>query len=111
LRSPRSEIEVELERRLALQNIRPSKSSPYDRLRLPAASNVQNHPYASSGLGYHEGDLIADSSGIIRHLPDNVVLVSLSNHTGRRHCLVSVFGDWQRDAAADSDAAHPYPPA
>jgi predicted Zn-dependent peptidase len=53
LRSPSfPEVEVELERRLALQAIRSQQEQPFtiafDKLR---QAMYQNHPYAMSGLG------------------------------------------------------------
>ena len=105
LRSPTfPEAEVELERSLALQNIRSQQEQPFtiafDQLR---QAMYQNHPYASSGLGWEStvstlerADLQGYHQTYFR--PDNVV-ISLAGRVTPADgvALVSqVFGDWQR---------------
>ena len=104
LRSPTfPEVEVELERRLTLQNIRSQQEQPFtiafDQLR---QAMYQNHPYASSGLGWettvatlNRGDLHQYHKTYFR--PDNVV-ISLAGRVTNKDAVAlvnAVFGDWK----------------
>jgi predicted Zn-dependent peptidase len=105
LRSPTfPKVEVELERRLALQSIRSQQEQPFtiafEQLR---QAMYQSHPYASSGLGYEATVATLDRADLERYhqtyfRPDNVV-ISLAGRVTAADAvaLVSqVFGDWQR---------------
>ena len=104
LRSPTfPEVEVELERRLTLQNIRSQQEQPFtiafDQLR---QAMYQDHPYASSGLGWettvatlNRGDLQQYHRTYFR--PDNVV-ISLAGRVTHEDAVAlvnAVFGDWE----------------
>jgi zinc protease len=104
MRSPNfPEAEVELERRLALQDIRSQKEQPFsiafEQLRL---AMYQNHPYSQSGLGDEttmnnltRDDLVQYHQTYFR--PDNVV-ISIAGRikSGDAIALIQkVFGDWQ----------------
>ncbi len=105
LRSPTfPEIEVELERRLALQNIRSQQEQPFtiafDCLR---QAMYKNHPYASSGLGYEATVATLERAALQQYhqtyfRPDNVVISIAGRITpADAIALVSgVFGDWER---------------
>lgn len=104
LRSPTfPEAEVELERRLTLQHIRSQQEQPFtiafDRLR---QAIYQNHPYASSGLGW-EATVSQISRADIQQYhqtyfrPDNIV-ISLAGRVSQVDAVAlieKVFGDWQ----------------
>lgn len=105
LRSPTfPEVEVELERRLALQNIRSQQEQPFtiafDQLR---QAMYQNHPYAMSALGCEatvanlsRADLQQYHQTYFR--PDNVV-ISIAGRVTPQDAVArveKVFGDWQR---------------
>jgi len=104
LRSPTfPEVEVELERRLMLQHIRSQQEQPFsiafEQLR---QAIYQNHPYASSGLGWEatvsqltRADLQQYHQTYFR--PDNVV-ISLAGRVTLADAVTWVekfFGDWQ----------------
>lgn len=104
LRSPTfPEVEVELERRLALQDIRSQQEQPFtiafDQLR---QAMYQNHPYAMSGLGC-EATVAALTRADLQQYhqtyfrPDNIVISIAGRVTSADAvALVSgVFGDWQ----------------
>lgn len=107
LRSPTfPEVEVELERRIALQNIRSQQEQPFtiafDQLR---QAIYQHHPYASSGLGWEStvthlsrADLQQYHQTYFR--PDNVVISLAGRLTiDAAVALVGkVFSDWQAPA-------------
>ncbi len=97
------ELEVELERRLALQDIRSQKEQPFsvafEQLR---KAMYQNHPYAMSGLGDEttmvnltRDDLVEFHQTYFR--PDSLVI----SIAGRIDCdravklVEDIFGDWQ----------------
>ncbi|BAY09817.1 M16 family metallopeptidase [Calothrix sp. NIES-2098] len=104
LRSPTfPETQVELERRLALQDIRSQKEQPFtiafDQLR---QAMYQNHPYAMSVLGNEttmsrltRGDLVDYHKTHFR--PDNVVISIAGRITPEDavKLVAEVFGDWQ----------------
>jgi zinc protease len=104
MRSPTfPEAEVELERRLALQDIRSQKEQPFniafEQLRL---AMYQNHPYSQSGLGDEttmgnltRDDLVQYHQTYFR--PDNVV-ISIAGRIKSNDAIAliqKVFGDWQ----------------
>jgi zinc protease len=104
MRSPTfPEIEVELERRLALQDIRSQKEQPFtiafDQLRQVM---YQNHPYAMSVLGDEttmcrltRADLVKYHQTYFR--PDNVV-ISIAGRVTLEDAVTlveNIFGDWQ----------------
>lgn len=103
LRSPTfPEAEVELERRLALQHIRSQQEQPFtvafDQLR---QAIYQNHPYASSGLGWEatvsqlsREDLQQYHQKYFR--PDNIVISIAGRITANAAVALveKVFGDW-----------------
>ncbi|MFQ4146486.1 pitrilysin family protein [Chlorogloeopsis sp. ULAP02] len=103
LRSPTfPEMEVELERRIALQDIRSQKEHPFtiafDQLRQVM---YQEHPYAMSALGDESTmsrltrkDLVQFHQTYFR--PDNVVISIAGRITPEDAVAVveSVFGDW-----------------
>ncbi|BAZ08112.1 M16 family metallopeptidase [Calothrix sp. NIES-3974] len=104
LRSPTfPEAEVELERRLALQDIRSQSEQPFsvafDKLR---QAMYQNHPYGLSGLGTEETvrsitreDLLNFHSCYFR--PDNMVISIAGNITpvAAIDQVERVFGSWR----------------
>lgn len=104
LRSPSfPEVEVELERRLALQAIRSQQEQPFtiafDGLR---QAMYQNHPYAMSGLGteatvanLNRTDLQQYHQTYFR--PDNIVISIAGRVTlaAAAALVEQVFGDWQ----------------
>ncbi len=104
LRSPSfPEAEVELERRLALQDIRSQQEQPFtiafDQLR---QAMYQNHPYGFSSLGT-EATVSGLSRADLQHYhqtyfrPDNLV-ISIAGRLSPQDAtdLVNqVFGDWQ----------------
>lgn len=107
LRSPTfPEEQVELERRLALQDIRSQKEQPftvaYDQMRQVM---YQNHPYAMSVLGTEttissitRADLVHFHQTYFR--PDHVV-ISIAGRITTAAALplvADVFGDWQPPA-------------
>lgn len=104
LRSPTfPEAEVELERRIALQDVRLQKEQPFtvafEQLR---QIMYENHPYASSGSGDENTiscltreDLVSYYHSFFR--PDNIVIsiagrISSENATQQ---IEKLFGDWQ----------------
>jgi zinc protease len=104
MRSPTfPEIEVELERRLALQDIRSQKEQPFtiafDQLRQVM---YQNHPYAMSVLGDEttmcrltRADLVKYHQTYFR--PDNVV-ISIAGRVTLEDAVTlveNIFEDWQ----------------
>ncbi len=104
LRSPTfPEAEVELERRLALQDIRSQQEQPFtiafDQLR---QAMYQNHPYALSGLGTEatvsqlcRADLQRYHRTYFR--PDNIV-ISIAGRVTPKDAVAlveKVVGDWQ----------------
>jgi zinc protease len=104
MRSPTfPEVEVELERRLALQDIRSQKEQPFtiafDQLRQVM---YQNHPYAMSVLGDEttmgsltRADLVKYHQTYFR--PDNVV-ISIAGRVTLEDAVSlveNIFGDWQ----------------
>ncbi|OKH23362.1 M16 family metallopeptidase [Chroogloeocystis siderophila] len=107
LRSPSfPELEVELERRWLMQNIRSQQEQPFtiafDQLR---QAMYQNHPYASSALGteatvanLRRDDLIEYHQTYFR--PDNLV-ISITGRIAATEAVAAiekVFGDWQNPA-------------
>jgi zinc protease len=104
MRSPTfPEVEVELERRLALQDIRSQKEQPFtiafEQLRQVM---YQNHPYAMSVLGDEttmssltRADLVKYHSSYFR--PDNLV-ISIAGRVKLEDAVIlveKIFGDWQ----------------
>jgi zinc protease len=104
MRSPTfPEVEVELERRLALQDIRSQKEQPFtiafDQLRQVM---YQNHPYAMSVLGDEttmgsltRADLVKYHQTYFR--PDNLV-ISIAGRVTLEDAVTlveNIFGDWQ----------------
>ncbi|ARV61892.1 peptidase M16 [Nostocales cyanobacterium HT-58-2] len=104
MRSPTfPEAEVELERRIALQDIRSQQEHPFtiafDQLR---DAMYQNHPYARSALGNEatmsrltRADLVQYHQTHFR--PDNVV-ISIAGRITPENAIAlveEVFGDWQ----------------
>ncbi|MDZ8027470.1 MAG: pitrilysin family protein [Nostoc sp. DcaGUA01] len=109
LRSPTfPEVQVELERRLALQDIRSQKEQPftvaYEQMRQVM---YQNHPYAMSVLGDEttmssltRADLVQYHQTYFR--PDNLV-ISIAGRvtpTDAVALVTKLFGDWQVPASA-----------
>lgn len=105
LRSPTfPETEVELERRIALQDIRSQKEQPFtiafDQLR---DAMYQNHPYARSPLGNEttmsrltRADLVEYHQTYFR--PDRIV-ISIAGRITPENAIAlveKVFGDWQQ---------------
>ncbi|MBD2609117.1 insulinase family protein [Scytonema hofmannii FACHB-248] len=104
MRSPTfPEVEVELERRLALQDIRSQKEQPFtiafDQLRQVM---YQNHPYAMSVLGDEttmggltRADLVKYHQTYFR--PDNIVISIAGRVTleDAATLVENIFGDWQ----------------
>jgi predicted Zn-dependent peptidase len=107
LRSPAfPEVEVELERRLTLQNIRSQQEQPFtiafERLR---QAMYPNHPYAFSGLGCEATVAKLDRADLQRyhqtHFRSENVVISIAGRVTLADAvtLVSqVFGDWQRQS-------------
>lgn len=108
LRSPTfPEAEVELERRIALQDIRSQQEQPFtiafDQLR---NAMYQNHPYARSALGNEatmsrltRADLVQYHQTHFR--PDNIV-ISIAGRIIPEDAIAlvqKVFGDWQTPAS------------
>lgn len=103
LRSPTfPEAEVELERRLTLQNLRTQKEQPFAIAHEALRQAIyQNHPYAFSGLGTESSlnqltrdDLITFHQTFFR--PDNII-ISLSGRISPSEALRLIkdtFGDW-----------------
>lgn len=104
LRSPTfPEAQVELERRLALQDIRSQKEQPFtlafEQMR---QAMYQNHPYSMSVLGDEttmsritRADLVQYHQDYFR--PDNIV-ISIAGRVTNIEALTlveQVFGDWQ----------------
>jgi len=104
VRSPTfPEVEVELERRQALQDIRSQQEQPltiaFEQLR---QALYQNHPYASSGLGSEatvsqlsRADLQRYHQTLFR--PDNLV-ISIAGRVTLVDAIAlveKIFGDWQ----------------
>ncbi len=99
------ELEVELERRLALQDIRSQKEQPFsiafEQLR---QAMYQNHPYAMSALGDEvtmssltRADLVEFHNSYFR--PDNLV-ISIAGRITSEKAIALVeenFGDWKKD--------------
>ncbi|MDJ0797471.1 MAG: pitrilysin family protein [Calothrix sp. MO_167.B12] len=104
LRSPTfPQTEVELEKRIALQDIRSQKERPFsvafDKLR---KAMYPNHPYGISILGEESslGDLTgADLSRFHQQYfrPDNIVISISGRITSKdaENLVEKVFGDWQ----------------
>jgi len=103
LRSPSfPEVEVELERRLALQAIRSQQEQPFtiafEQLR---QAMYQNHPYAMSGLGTEATVATLSRADLQQYhqtyfRPDNVVISIAGRVTPAAVALVEqVFGNWQ----------------
>lgn len=104
LRSPTfPQAEVELERRIALQDIRSQQEQPFtiafDQLR---DVMYQNHPYARSALGNEvtmssltRADLVQYHQTHFR--PDNIVISIVGRITPENAIALveEVFGDWQ----------------
>ena len=97
------EVEVELERRLVLQDIRSQKEQPlmiaFEQL---LQAIYQNHPYALSGLGT-EATVSQLSRVDLQHYhqtyfrPDNIV-ISIAGRVTPKDAVAlveKVFGDWQ----------------
>ncbi|MBD2343845.1 M16 family metallopeptidase [Anabaena subtropica] len=109
LRSPTfPEAQVELERRLALQDIRSQKEQPFT-LAFEQMRQVmyQNHPYAMSILGDEttlnsitRADLVDYHQTYFR--PDNVVISVAGRITLQETITLveQVFGDWQAPTVA-----------
>ncbi|MFB2773329.1 M16 family metallopeptidase [Pelatocladus sp. BLCC-F211] len=107
LRSPTlPEVEVELERRIALQDIRSQKEHPFS-IAFEQLRQVmyQDHPYAMSALGNEStmscitrGDLVQFHQTYFR--PDNLVISIAGRITLDDAVAVvkEVFGDWQAPA-------------
>ncbi|AKG22075.1 M16 family metallopeptidase [Calothrix sp. 336/3] len=107
LRSPTfPETQIELERRITLQDIRSQKEHPFtvafDQLR---HTMYQDHPYAMSALGYENtvSKLTRDDLVNFHHThfrPDNVVISIAGRITSEEaETLVnSIFGDWQNNS-------------
>ncbi|PSB40523.1 peptidase M16 [Cyanosarcina cf. burmensis CCALA 770] len=104
LRSPSfPAAEVELERRLTIQHIRSQQEQPFtiafDQLR---QAIYQNHPYASSGLGWEETVAKIERTDLQQYhqtyfRPDNVV-ISLAGRITADTAIAQiekVFGDWE----------------
>ncbi|QSJ17922.1 insulinase family protein [Nostoc sp. UHCC 0702] len=104
LRSPTfPEIQVQLERRLALQNIRSQQEQPFT-VAFEQMRQVmyQNHPYAMSLLGNEatmsrltRADLVEYHQTYFR--PDNIV-ISIAGRISQPDAVAlveQVFGDWQ----------------
>ncbi|TFI51163.1 insulinase family protein [Mastigocladus laminosus UU774] len=107
LRSPTfPEVEVELERRIALQDIRSQKEHPFsiafDQLRQVM---YQDHPYAMSALG-NESTMSSITRADLVHFhqtyfrPDNLVISIAGRITQDDAVTVvkKIFGDWQAPA-------------
>lgn len=104
LRSPTfPENQIQLEQRLALQDIRSQKEQPYS-LAFEQLRQViyQNHPYSLSVLGDEttmnsitRADLIAYHQTHFR--PDNIVISIAGNITAAQaeKLVNNIFGDWQ----------------
>ncbi|MFM7366137.1 MAG: M16 family metallopeptidase [Cuspidothrix sp.] len=104
LRSPTfPENQIQLEKRLALQDIRSQKEQPYS-LAFEQLRQViyQNHPYSLSILGDEttmnsitRADLIAYHQTYFR--PDNIVISIAGNITAAQaeKLVNNIFGDWQ----------------
>ncbi|PPJ64459.1 M16 family metallopeptidase [Cuspidothrix issatschenkoi] len=104
LRSPTfAENQIQLEQRLALQDIRSQKEQPYS-LAFEQLRQViyQNHPYSLSVLGDEttmnsitRADLIAYHQTHFR--PDNIVISIAGNITAAQaeKLVNNIFGDWQ----------------
>jgi zinc protease len=97
------ELEVELERRLALQDIRSQKEQPFsvafEQLR---KAMYQNHPYAMSGLGDEttmgnltRDDLVEFHQTYFR--PDSLVIsiAGRIDYDRAVKLVEDIFGDWQ----------------
>jgi predicted Zn-dependent peptidase len=104
LRSPTfPETEVELERRIALQDIRSQQEQPFtiafDQLR---DAMYQNHPYARSVLGNAATMSSLTRADLVRYhqtyfRPDHVV-ISIAGRITPENAIAlveGVFGDWQ----------------
>ena len=104
LRSPSfPAAEVELERRLTIQHIRSQQEQPFtiafDQLR---QAIYQNHPYASSGLGWEETVARIEPADLQQYhqtyfRPDNIV-ISLAGRITNDVAIAQiekVFGDWE----------------
>ncbi len=97
------EIEVALERRLTLQNIRSQQEQPFsiafDKLR---QAMYQNHPYAMSALGTQETVTNLTKEDLQKfhqtHFrPDNLV-ISMAGRVSKKDAVSmveEVFGNWQ----------------
>jgi predicted Zn-dependent peptidase len=107
LRSPTfPEAEVELEKRVAIQDIRSQQEQPfsvaYEKLRL---SMYQTHPYAMSVLGnettmsgLNRNDIVRSHQTYFR--PDNIV-ISIAGRIAPADGVAlveDIFGDWQAPA-------------
>jgi zinc protease len=103
LRSPTfPEAEIELERRVALQDIRSQQEQPFsvafEQLR---AAMYQNHPYAKSALGDETTMSSISRADLVRYhqtyfRPDNIV-ISIAGRVKPEDAtdlVEEVFGDW-----------------
>ncbi|MBC1237396.1 pitrilysin family protein [Nostoc sp. 2RC] len=104
LRSPTfPEVQVELERRLALQDIRSQKEQPFtvafEQLR---QTMYQNHPYAMSVLGDETTMSRLTRANLVQYhqtyfRPDNLVISIAGRVTSTEAValVTDIFGDWQ----------------
>ena len=107
LRSPTfPEAEVELERRVALQDVRLQKEQPFsvafEQLRQVM---YENHPYASSGLGDETTISNLTRDDLVQHYqtyfhPNNIVISIAGRISPKdaRQQIEKLFGDWQAPA-------------
>jgi zinc protease len=104
MRSPTfPQMEVELERRLALQDIRSQKEQPFsiafEQLRL---AMYKNHPYSQSGIGDEKTMASLTRDDLVKYhqtyfRPDNLV-ISIAGRIKSSDAIAliqEVFGDWQ----------------
>lgn len=100
------EVEVELERRLALQDIRSQQEQPFaiafEQLR---QAMYQNHPYAVTGLGLEETVATLSRTDLQQYhqkyfRPDNLVISIAGRVTPAtaEQLVNQVFGDWKADS-------------
>ena len=104
LRSPTfPEAEVEMEKRIALQDVRLQKEQPFN-VAFEQLRQVmyKNHPYASSGLGDETTIASLTREDLVEHYqtyfrPDNIV-ISIAGRISEEDAAQQVeklFGDWQ----------------
>ncbi len=104
LRSPTfPEAEVEMEKRIALQDVRLQKEQPFnvafEQLR---KIMYQNHPYSSSGLGDETTISNLTREDLVKHYqtyfrPDNIV-ISIAGRISAENAaqqIEELLGDWQ----------------